>query len=71
MYMHTSVCVSVLVKYTTQMSTVVSLVCLGPSFQKVTHQFLLHGSLRPINLEKNLKPCDTILYKIAIIELFL
>ena len=39
------------------MSTVVSLICLGPSFQKMTHHFLLHGSLRPTNLEKNLKPC--------------
>ena len=56
--MHTSVCVSVYVKYTTQMSTVVSLICLGPSFQKMTRQFLLHGSLRPTNLEKNLKPCN-------------
>ena len=39
------------------MSTVVSLICLGPSFQKMTHHFLLHGSLLlPTNLEKNLKP---------------
>ena len=38
------------------MSTVLSLICLGPSFQKMTHHFLLHGSLRPTNLEKNLKP---------------
>ena len=45
------------VKYTAQMSTVVSLICLGPSFQKMTHHFLLKGSLRPTNLEKNLKPC--------------
>ena len=44
-------------KYTTQMSTVVSLICLGPSFQKMTHHFLLHGSLSPTNLEKkNLMP---------------
>ena len=42
--------------YNQQMSTVVSLICLGPSFQKMTHHFLLHGSLRPTNLEKNLKP---------------
>ena len=56
-YMHTSVCVSVLVKYITQMSTAVSLTCLGPSFQKMTLYFWLHGSLQPINLEKNLKPC--------------
>ena len=34
------------------MSTVVSLICLGPSFQKMTHHFLLHGSLWPTNLEK-------------------
>ena len=39
------------------MSTVVSLICLGPSFQKMTHHFLLHGSLWPTNLENNLKPC--------------
>ena len=39
------------------MSTVVSLICLALSFQKMTHHFLLHGSLRPTNLEKNLKPC--------------
>ena len=38
------------------MSTVVSLICLGPSFQKMTGHFLLHGSLWPTNLEKNLKP---------------
>ena len=55
--MHTSVCVSVKVKYTTQMSTVVSLICVGPSFQKMNHHFLLFGLLGPINLEKNLKPC--------------
>ena len=36
-YMHTSV--SVLVKYTTQMSTVFSLICLDPSFQKMAHHF--------------------------------
>ena len=29
---------------------------LVPSFQKMTHHFLLHGSLRPTNLKKNLKP---------------
>ena len=40
----------------TQMSTVFSLISLGPSFQKMTHHFLLYGSLRPDNLEKNLKP---------------
>ena len=34
------------------------LICLGPSFQKMTHHFLLHGSLWPTNLEKNLKPCS-------------
>ena len=39
------------------MSIVVSLICLGPSFKKISHQFLLHGSLQPTNLEKNLKPC--------------
>ena len=54
--MHTSVCVSVCVKNTTQMSTEVGLICLDPSFQKMTHHFLLHGSLWPTNLEKNLKP---------------
>ena len=54
--MHTSVCVSALVKYTTQMSTVFSLICLGPSFQKMTQHFSLDGSLQPTNLEKNLKP---------------
>ena len=53
-YMHTSVCV--LVKHTTQMSTVTSLICLGPSFQKMTHNFLLHESIQPTSLEKNLKP---------------
>ena len=42
------------------MSTVVSLICLGPSFQKMTHHFSVHGSLRPTNLEKNLKPCNMI-----------
>ena len=40
------------------MSTVFSLICLGPSFQKMTHHFLHHGSLWPTNLEKNLKPLD-------------
>ena len=40
------------------MSTILSLICLGPSFQKMTHHCLLHGSLRPTNLEKNLKPCS-------------
>ena len=39
------------------MSTVVSLICLGPPFQKMTHHFLLHESLLPTNLEKNLKLC--------------
>ena len=39
------------------MSTVVILICLGPSFQKMTHHILLHGSLPPTNPEKNLKPC--------------
>ena len=34
------------------MATVFSLICLGPSFQKMTHHSLLHGSLRPTNLEK-------------------
>ena len=34
------------------MSTVVSLICLGPSFQKMAHPFLLNGSLRPTYLEK-------------------
>ena len=43
------------------MSTVFSLICLGPSFQKMTHHFLLHGSLWPTNLEKNLKPCPPFL----------
>ena len=43
----------------TQMTTVVSLICLGPSFQKMTHYFLLHGSLQPTNLEKNLKTALT------------
>ena len=41
------------------MSTVFSLICFDPSFQKMAHYFLLHGSLRPTNLEKNLKPCCT------------
>ena len=41
------------------MSSVVSLIYLGTSFQKMTHHFLPHGSLRPTNLEKNLKPCLT------------
>ena len=39
------------------MLTVVSLIYLGPSSKKTTHHFLLHGSLGPTNLEKNLKPC--------------
>ena len=39
------------------MSTVFSMICMGPSFQKMTHHFLLHGSPGPANLEKNLKPC--------------
>ena len=30
---------------------------MGPSFQKMTHHSLVHGSLGPTNLEKNLKPC--------------
>ena len=30
---------------------------LGPSFQKMTDNILLRGSLRPPDLEKNLKPC--------------
>ena len=38
------------------MSTVVRLICLCPSFQKMTHHFLPHGSLRPTDLEKNQKP---------------
>ena len=49
---------------TTQMSTVVSLICFGPSFQKMTHHFLLHGSLWPTNLEKNLKPWLYMIQKI-------
>ena len=52
LYNQQSICIQVSVKYTTQMSTVVGLICLGPSFQKMTHHFLLHGSLRPTNLEK-------------------
>ena len=39
------------------MPSVFSLICVGPSFQKMTHHFLLHGSLWPTNLEKILKPC--------------
>ena len=39
------------------MSTVFSLICLSPSFQKMTHHFLLHRSLRVTNLEKNLNLC--------------
>ena len=38
------------------MSVVLSLICLGPLFQKMTHYFSLNGSLRPTNLKKNLKP---------------
>ena len=38
------------------MSTVLSLICFVPSFQKMSQHFLLYGSLRPTNLEKNLKP---------------
>ena len=52
-YAYTCLCQCV-GKYTTQMSTVVSLICLGPSFQKMTHHFLLHGSLRPTNLQKKI-----------------
>ena len=68
--MHTSACVRVYVKYTKQMSTVFSLICLGPSFQKMTHHFLLHWSLRPTNLEKNLMPCRlaTDHYSLVVIE---
>ena len=33
-----------------------SLICFGPSFQKMTHHFLLHGSLWPTNLEKIRSP---------------
>ena len=44
---------------TIQMSTVFSFICLRPSFQKITHNILLHGSLRPFNLEKNLKLSST------------
>ena len=40
------------------MSTVVSLICLGPSFQKMTHHILLHGSLGPTNLEKKSEALD-------------
>ena len=43
----------------------VSLICLGPSFQKMTHHFLLHGSLWPTNLEKNLKPCTISIFSCA------
>ena len=45
------------------MLVVVSLICLGPSFQKMTHHFLLHGSLLPTNLEKNLNPCYPFTYR--------
>ena len=38
------------------MSTVLCLICLGPSFQKMTNHVLLHESLRPTYLEKSLKP---------------
>ena len=34
------------------LSTVLSLICVGPSFQKMTNHFLLHGSLWPNDLEK-------------------
>ena len=34
----------------------------GPSFQKMTHHILLHGSLWPTNLEKNLKPCRVYIF---------
>ena len=54
-HMHTSVCASVQVKYTTQ--NVNYAWAWGTSFQKITHHFLLHGSLWPTNLEKNLKLC--------------
>ena len=40
------------------MSTVFSLICLDPSFQKMTHHCLLHGSLRPTNLEKKSEALD-------------
>ena len=53
-YKHIYVCV----KYTTKISIVFSFICLGPSFQKMTPHFLLHGSLGPTTLEKNLKHCD-------------
>ena len=48
-YMHTDVSVSVQV-------TVASLICLGPSFQKMTHHILLHGSLPRTDLEKIRSP---------------
>ena len=38
-----------------------SLICLGPSFQKMTHHFLLNGSLWPTNLEKIWSPADHVL----------
>ena len=52
-YKHIYVCV----KYTTKISIVFSFICLGPSFQKMTPHILLHGSLGPTTLEKNLKHC--------------
>ena len=42
------------------MSTVFSLICLGPSFQKMTHHFLHHGSIWPTYRENNPKPCRSV-----------
>ena len=61
LYNQQSIYICMQVSYTTQMSTVFSLTCLGPSFQKMTHHFLIHGSLWPTILEKNLKPCFHVL----------
>ena len=52
------------------MLTAVSLICLDPSFQKMTHHNLLHGSLRPTNFEKNLKPCNFTLKSLAYLDLW-
>ena len=51
------ICVSVKIKYTSQMSTLVLKVdMLGPTISENDPPFLLHWSLRPTNFEKNLKP---------------
>ena len=55
-YIYAYMCQCVDTRYTTQMSTVVSLICLGPSFQKMTRHFCSMGHFGP-QIFQNLKPC--------------